>query len=245
MDTKQSVEWRPVVGFENNYEVSSDGEVRSVDHLIEEKVDAMGRTIPPYMLKGKVLQQRKHMFGYWMVTLSVKNVRYDRCVHRLVAEAFLGPRPEGSVIRHLNGNPEDCRACNLAYGTQTENMNDAIQQDTVQYGERRYNAKLDNETVIKIKDDIIAGLRNKDIAEKYRISESKVCKIASGDAWGRVGARLSRPRKIKLLTEEEKQIAFQLREKGMSFVAIGKTLGVSKSQVWNLVKRQENEDCKN
>lgn len=46
--------------------------------------------------------------------------------HRLVAELFLPvPTPDKTVVRHLNDNPSDNRASNLAYGSQCENMADS------------------------------------------------------------------------------------------------------------------------
>lgn len=47
-------------------------------------------------------------------------------VHRLVAQAFLGPRAEGEVIRHLNDVKTDPRLDNLCYGTRKENYADAV-----------------------------------------------------------------------------------------------------------------------
>lgn len=49
-----------------------------------------------------------------------------REVHCLVAEAFIGPRPEGQVVRHLNCDSTDNRPENLAYGTPQENIHDSI-----------------------------------------------------------------------------------------------------------------------
>ena len=37
-------------------------------------------------------------------------------------EAFVGPRPEGNEVLHLNGNPSDNRLENLKYGTRRENI---------------------------------------------------------------------------------------------------------------------------
>ena len=48
------------------------------------------------------------------------------CVHALVAEAFLGERPPGYVINHLDGDKRNNRAANLEYCTQCDNNAHAI-----------------------------------------------------------------------------------------------------------------------
>lgn len=45
-------------------------------------------------------------------------------IHLLVAEEFVGPRPPGMEIRHLDGNPENNRADNLAWGTRSQSIAD-------------------------------------------------------------------------------------------------------------------------
>lgn len=49
--------------------------------------------------------------------------RYN--IHILVAEAFLGPRPKGMFINHINGIKSDNRAENLEYVTPQENADHA------------------------------------------------------------------------------------------------------------------------
>jgi hypothetical protein len=51
-------------------------------------------------------------------------------VHVLVCETFIGPRPDGLLTRHLNGNPYDNRIENLAYGTVSENSLDCVSHGT-------------------------------------------------------------------------------------------------------------------
>lgn len=46
--------------------------------------------------------------------------------HVWILEAFVGPRPEGAVARHLNDNPGDNRLENLQWGSQSDNMQDAV-----------------------------------------------------------------------------------------------------------------------
>lgn len=102
--------WLPVVGTEGRYEVSSLGRVRS-------------------LLKRSplILVARSGTHGYLTVNIYPAGQRRRlRSVHQLVAEAFIGPRPVNTDVRHLNGIKSDCRAANLAYGTRSENMLDAV-----------------------------------------------------------------------------------------------------------------------
>ena len=49
-----------------------------------------------------------------------------RLVHQLVLEAFVGPRPKGALVRHLNDEPADNRLENLRWGSPKENTEDAF-----------------------------------------------------------------------------------------------------------------------
>lgn len=104
-DQAQAV-WKPVPGW-THYEVSDMGQVRSL------------RFDPP-----KVICARKRG-GYLYVQLHLDGVKTDTPVHRLVASVFLSDQ-EGSLVRHLNGDPYDNRKSNLAWGTQSDNMFDMV-----------------------------------------------------------------------------------------------------------------------
>ena len=78
------------------YEVSTMGRVRSLHKRL------------PHILKPAP-------GPYFQVVLIRDHLRYDRSVHRLVLETFVGYRPEGMVCRHLNGNSKDNRLTNLKW----------------------------------------------------------------------------------------------------------------------------------
>jgi hypothetical protein len=101
--------WRPVLGAEGRYEVSSLGRVRS-----------LLRKTP------QVLKPSTGTHGYSILYIYVDGKRRMRSVHQLVAEAFIGPRPDEVDVRHLNGVKSDCRAANLAFGSRSQNMLDAV-----------------------------------------------------------------------------------------------------------------------
>ena len=73
--------------------------------------------------------------GYPSVRFSVGGVRKRLAVHRLVAAAFLGPRPRGLEVRHLDGDKLNNCVTNFAYGTQKENAADRERHGTTSRGE--------------------------------------------------------------------------------------------------------------
>lgn len=111
-------EWRPVLDFEGIYEVSNRGQVRSVERTA---TDSIGRT---YTYKSRVLQVGHHGLGYEHVSLCKEGTETSRSVHRIVLDAFVGPRPSKVDVRHLDGNPTNNRLENLRYGTRSENNHD-------------------------------------------------------------------------------------------------------------------------
>lgn len=102
-------EWRAVPGFPG-YEISDLGGIRH------------GELVPIRDTSGN---------GYprvWLIAPDGHGVR--RSLHQLVAESFHGPRPDGQEVRHLNGDQQDCRAENLAWGTHRQNMADLLRHGT-------------------------------------------------------------------------------------------------------------------
>ena len=113
-------EWRPVAGWEDLYEVSSLGRVRSLDR------EGFTRGDSKRLYKGRVLKPYPMVrSGYLSVRLSqAGHPKKLKKVHRLVAEAFI-PNPEGHpLVRHLNDQKEDNRRENLAWGTAKDNNQD-------------------------------------------------------------------------------------------------------------------------
>lgn len=114
-------EWRPVVGFEGQYEVSSLGRVKSVARW-SAHVGAGRRWIKEFIRKPTLGKR-----GYLCLLFPGNRNLY---VHRLVGDAFLGPMPDGLQTRHLNGDHLDNRVENLRYGTASENREDQVRHGT-------------------------------------------------------------------------------------------------------------------
>lgn len=109
--------WRPVVGHEGHYEVSSHGDVRSLTRAIDCD-DGRRRTF-----RGKPLSPNFSV-GYPIVDLGK---RRSVKVHRLVAEAFVEGMFEGAHVNHIDGDKTNNHCTNLEWVTQAENNRHAIE----------------------------------------------------------------------------------------------------------------------
>lgn len=114
-------EWRPVVGFEGSYEVSSGGEIRSVARIVPRVRSKNGRSVSGRTLKAGVCGT-----GYKMVTLQARGSRRWETVHRIVVESHIGKIPHGMVIDHRNGDKSDNRIENLRIVTSSQNGRNKI-----------------------------------------------------------------------------------------------------------------------
>jgi hypothetical protein len=111
----EQVIWKPVVGFEDRYEVSNDGRVRSLD------IHVPCRGGKTRLYKGRVKPTYRNNRGYLVVNLCRDNKGAYSLVHRLVAEAFID-NPQGKPqVNHIDGNLNNNRADNLEWVTDNEN----------------------------------------------------------------------------------------------------------------------------
>lgn len=125
-------QWKPIEGYEELYEVSNMGNVRSLDRTI---IYSNGKK---YFYKGQMLKPQITR-GYLRVGL--KNKKYF-FIHRLVAEAFL-PNPSNyKEINHKDENPKNncvdnlewCdRTYNINYGSRTEKATSSKQKPILQF----------------------------------------------------------------------------------------------------------------
>lgn len=107
--------WRAVSGYENYYEVSNLGRVRSVDR---EFIDKIGRR---QRRKSTILKQNTGNTGYLAVSLSKNGNIKLFTAHRLVALAFLELDEFRNEVNHRDGNKLNNHIENLEWVTSREN----------------------------------------------------------------------------------------------------------------------------
>jgi hypothetical protein len=166
--------WKPVVGYEDFYEVSNEGRVRTVERAVNSKCGSL-RTVRARIRKPVILNK------YPAVNLSMRGKTLLRHVHTMVLEAFIGPRPspqhEGC---HGDGVKTNSALANLRWDTKKANKDDAFRHGTVPIGERVWNAKLSLDQVVSLRSDP-RGARC--VARELGVSKTTVNRARNGKTW--------------------------------------------------------------
>lgn len=169
--------WRDVIGFEDYYEVSSLGRVRSKDRM----TGGRGGKLRP--ANGKVIVQRWNgKPGYLTVGLYVGGRGTRKYVHDLVAEAFNGPKPKGSQTRHRDGDRSRNVPTNLRYATAAVNYADTKLHGTHKLGSQGSVLKLTPRQVGEIR--LAKGTKSSHVlGREYGCSQTNILKIWDHGSW--------------------------------------------------------------
>lgn len=127
------MEWKPIKGYEGLYEVSDEGEVRSLDRLANTNI----RHVTERIVKGKILKQNAKKNGYKTVDLCVENKPKTKLVHRLVADAFIHNPDNLRFVNHKDSNRANNAASNLEWVTSSENRLHGMTSGNVRFGSKK------------------------------------------------------------------------------------------------------------
>lgn len=129
--------WKWVKGFEDKYEVSDLGRIRSY---------ATGKM--RYLSSKRLTRD-----GYIHVSLAKHGKAYEYRLNRLIAETFIGKPPKGkNTVNHINGIKTDNRVCNLEWASMSDQMYHAYAHHLKK--PRKSKHKAADEFTLKEKEDI-------------------------------------------------------------------------------------------
>ena len=115
--------WKPVVGHEGQYEVSSFGRVRSLER--QTYVPNRWGSFSLRTTKSRVLRVQDNGKGYSVVHLCTGGLRTSKLAHRLVAEAFI-PNPSNyGCVNHIDGDKTNNTRDNLEWCSHAGNTQHA------------------------------------------------------------------------------------------------------------------------
>jgi hypothetical protein len=152
-------QWKPVDSW---YSVSDHGKVYS------------------WHGSGRYLAQHLCRYGYPRIRLASTGSSPTH-VHALVAKAFLGQRPDGMVVDHIDENRANNRIENIRYLDNYKNISRSrdYRKDSAK-GEGHGRAKLANDHVYWIR---ASGLTDKVKADWLNVSEPTVQYARTGKTW--------------------------------------------------------------
>jgi len=182
------------------------------------------------------------------------------CVHRVVAELFLGPAGDMHV-NHKNGDKTDNRLSNLEYVTPAQNSahaarsgltargdrhGSATHPESVPRGERHSGARLTSANVIAVREAIRSGRTRKSVGDEFGVSEATVRHVLNGDTWrhhGFTGEAFPSQRarrgaangNAKLTVEQVRAIREAYGAKRATQTALAVQFGVSQATINNVV----------
>lgn len=128
-------EWRPVPGYEEIYEVSNFGFIRSVDRVV---ITKNGKSLP---IKGKVLSPFKNKYGYLRVNLCGTGGAKAKYVHQIVASAFIQNEKNYDFVNHKDENKTNNFVSNLEWCNAYHNANWGSRNSRISSSKRNQRGK--------------------------------------------------------------------------------------------------------
>lgn len=175
--------WKSIRGYEGFYQVSSFGRIRSLPRVVPM---SDGRT---YKVTGRLLKPAWNG-RYFHVVLSSSGKEECFLIHRLVAEAFLGPCPKGMICCHGRNRAKDNRVQNLRWDSYSSNQLDRNLDGTGRGRKNRMTGrprkpprKINVEMARAIKRRLVSEVPTKEIAAEFDLSLGSISHIRSGYAW--------------------------------------------------------------
>lgn len=170
--------WKRIKGYEDLYQVSNLGNVRSLNHYA-----MRGRGIGLY--KGKILKPDIDRYGYLTVRLSKNGKTQKFLIHRLVATSFIDNLYHMKIVNHIDANKKNNHHLNLEWCTAKENVKHALDNGLQRVqGSGNGNSKLLERQVL----DIRFKHKNKEataaeLADFYQVEVSTIYKIINRELW--------------------------------------------------------------
>jgi hypothetical protein len=167
--------WKRCPGYESSYEVSTLGNVRSIDRISGNRRG---------VIKSKLLKSYINKRGYLEVRLYKNSKHIFKIIHRLIAKAFL-PNENKPQVNHIDGNKLNNRVDNLQWVDNSENQLHAYKLglQPSRAGENNVKAKIKDKDVTLLKELYNSGKTIAEVSNITKISVSSIRAIIYGNTW--------------------------------------------------------------
>jgi len=129
--------------------------------------------------------------GYLRLQFTAEERRHAVGAHRIVWMLTTGRLiPSGMEINHRNGVKSDNRPSNLELVTRAQNAKHSFQElgqrTKDQRGAKNTSAKLDEATILQIRHLRQSGMKQRILAEQFRVSQRTISEICLRKTWRHV-----------------------------------------------------------
>jgi hypothetical protein len=174
--------WTTIAGYEEQYQVSNLGNVKSIDRY------CMSRWGTPKRIKGQMMKFFKSPQGYLQVLLCKNGKEKKFFIHRLVAMSFIDNPNNYPQVNHIDGNKSHNCIENLEWTTSQQNCHHALENKlyVTAKGSDAGNAKLTEDIVRDIRKQAANGIWHKTLAAQYGVGRKAITKIVNNQRWKHV-----------------------------------------------------------
>lgn len=165
--------WKGIVGYENLYEVSNLGNVKS---LVRSKS----------IKENKVMKPTAHCTGYQIIGLCLNKKQTLFRLHRIVALHFCEKKDGCDIVNHKNGIKNDNRASNLEWTTVSGNTSHSFRMgfQEVRRGEKSNFSVLSESDVLKIREKFKqGGYTKKQLGTLFNVSQTCIHHVVNRINW--------------------------------------------------------------
>lgn len=154
--------WKDIPGYEGLYQVSNEGEIKSLSRKVKNKNNVDKN------IKERIMKKQLADMGYYKIGLSDYNgVKKNHYIHRLVLSAFL--YDSDKVVNHRDGIKTNNRLENLEYVTHKENLIHAYETGLRMSAARKYEKQIIEEYQ--------KGKTQRDIQKKFKMCSRTLRKL--------------------------------------------------------------------
>jgi hypothetical protein len=170
--------WLPIKGYEGLYECSSLGRIKSLPRI------ASNNQPFPGGIRKQFIDPRPG-YGYLNVGLNINGKKRSKCVHRIIAIAFLGLPSMSLDVNHINGIKTDNRIENLEWLSRSENIKHSFKLGLSKiHGMYSRNKKLNTEKVAEIRQKYLPRKYSfRMLGREYGVSEATIRQIVNMESW--------------------------------------------------------------
>jgi len=216
--------WRNIAGYPS-YKVSDLGRVKSFARYPD----------------GRLLKATIAKNGYEVINMSFDHKQVQFHIHVLVAEAFIGQRPEGYEVNHKDGNKLNNVVSNLEYlSNKAHKSHTATVLGKHNRGSRSGLTVLTPEQVAELREMYSTGeYTQEQIALRFHVSGGTVSRLVNLVTWSSESVPnhyVKPPNPLKKLTDDDVRKIRQMHASGLNYREIAKSFHVTYSPIGKIIR---------